>query len=713
MPKSLLNLLSLILLSISAFAQLPANYPSNGMLGFWPLDSNVQNIFSSSHQGSAVQTVPATNRFGEAGKALYLNGLNAYGSLPSSIMGSLTSNNFTVSVWVAPDTIPVRPGGTEILADRNTSTWNYRFSIGYGSNAVGYEPDSAYFESIMGSVARKVNATGPQVGQWIQYVYVHSADNNGTVRSYANGQLINIRTGIGWNSGARGINIGRSLYPGAPTGGNYFFKGRVDEIAIWSRPLSPAEVANLYNPCLAAYPIAPVSRAVIAGDSVHLVVGNIQPSWQYQWQVSSPNGYVNLANNAAYAGTNTNTLVILATTQSLNGLQYRCVVSNGSCLINTQPAFLQVICQSQIAQQPNSVTQTIAGNAQFQILANNGNATYQWQLLQGQSFQNLTNFGQYSGVNTSTLQIQSLTFANNGQLYRCIVGGQNCDDTSSAVTLFVQCLPQITAQPLPTSGLTGGNAQFNVQAPGSGSSFQWQRRTSQGGSFIQLTNNGQFNGVSTSQLQIQSLGLQNNNDQYRCIVSNLGCNDTSTSAVLSVSCANQISQQPRDTLVRPGAEARFEVNFSAGVLFAWYRIAGITLVELQNDSVVQGANTYQLRLLNVPINLHNTVYVCVMVQGACSDTSEFAILRVSNTASVDENRPFSLQHFPNPANQSFYIKRNQATQPVKLRVTDLLGRVFFEADWKEEDAILDVSLWPEGTYFLQAGPSVNKFIVRH
>jgi hypothetical protein len=308
--------------------------------------------------------------------------------------------------------------------------------------------------------------------------------------------------------------------------------------------------------------------------------------------------------------------------------------------------------------------------------------------------------------------VQSLSFSNNGQLFRCIVGGLNCDDTSNIVQLTVQCLPLITVDPAPTSAYSGGTAIFSLQSGGTGSSFQWQRRLS-GGSFVNVSNSGQFSGANSNQLQIQSLTLQNNQEAYRCLVSNLGCTDTSAIALLSVSCANQITQQPRDTLVRTGANVRFEVNFSPSFTYKWYRISGINLLQLSDNSQTLGTTTHSLQLLNVQLTDHNTAYVCELLQGECADTSSFAILRVDNAASVQEQGQNTLLVYPNPAHERMIIERSQEHVMSPLRIYDSLGRLFFESTSDELELVVDLRDWPVGAYFAQIGRQRTKFIVKH
>lgn len=76
-----------ILCSKQVFGQVPAYLPFTGLIGFWPLDSNATNAANPLlYNGVVVNAMPANNRFAEPGKALYLNGTNAFVTLPSTVM---------------------------------------------------------------------------------------------------------------------------------------------------------------------------------------------------------------------------------------------------------------------------------------------------------------------------------------------------------------------------------------------------------------------------------------------------------------------------------------------------------------------------------------------------------------------------------------------------------------------------------------------------
>jgi uncharacterized protein (TIGR02145 family) len=99
---------------------------------------------------------------------------------------------------------------------------------------------------------------------------------------------------------------------------------------------------------------------------------------------------------------------------------------------------IQVVEPPLLTNQPLPQSVPIGQNAVFTIGHNSTNSTLQWQTDLGWGFQNLTNAGQYSGVNTPTLTVSNTAFQNNNQMFRCILFDGICSgDTSNIVSLSV------------------------------------------------------------------------------------------------------------------------------------------------------------------------------------------------------------------------------------------------------------------------------------
>ena len=100
-------------------------------------------------------------------------------------------------------------------------------------------------------------------------------------------------------------------------------------------------------------------------------------------------------------------------------------------------------------------------------------------------------------------------------------------------TLFEGCNLSITSQPqdqnVPTSI---GTANFSVSSSNSNTTYQWQ--TNLGLGFQNLSNAGQYSGVTSSTLNVSNLSMTNNNQVFRCLINDGGCTDTSTIATLTI-----------------------------------------------------------------------------------------------------------------------------------------------------------------------------------
>jgi hypothetical protein len=117
----------------------------------------------------------------------------------------------------------------------------------------------------------------------------------------------------------------------------------------------------------------------------------------------------------------------------------------------------------------------------------------------------------------------------------------------------------ITSQPTNQTVNPTVSAQFVVNAT-SVSSFQWQ--TDLGLGFQNLSNAGQYSGTNNDTLVVSNASISNNNQQFRCIVNNAGCADTSDIAVLSVSTVgmNELSVQGNVSLYPNPTQSSFEIQ---------------------------------------------------------------------------------------------------------------------------------------------------------
>ena len=165
------------------------------------------------------------------GYALRFDGQDDYVEIPDSERLRLTSAA-TVSCWVntplVADQVLLSKNGCSILRQ------NYRLSLGRRSVIFG-----------MADCPEHMNATGAGVGQQT-WAHVAGTFDGGEIRVYVNGEPSGKHTGDPFESGT----LEAPLYIGAcfyGTGLIAHFTGQIDDLRVYDRALSEAEIAAQYE----------------------------------------------------------------------------------------------------------------------------------------------------------------------------------------------------------------------------------------------------------------------------------------------------------------------------------------------------------------------------------------------------------------------------------------------------------------------------------
>jgi hypothetical protein len=237
MKKNYYVLAMLTLLTCISFAQVPSYVPTNGLSSWWSFTGNANDLSGNNNNGSVNGATLTTDRFGNPNSAYSYNGVNDYID-----MGNMSSLNITgsisISCWVAPTQAPVPPAiyNSFTIIDKgitNTPT-------GY---VLDLEPDSGV--RVVGNPLQFSNAHLPMNG-WTNVVYVLNGQNDSAF-FYINGILDKTYSGIGaLTQDTTHFWVGAS----SPSGGfasSYFYIGKIDDIGIWNRALTPTEITQIYS----------------------------------------------------------------------------------------------------------------------------------------------------------------------------------------------------------------------------------------------------------------------------------------------------------------------------------------------------------------------------------------------------------------------------------------------------------------------------------
>jgi DUF1680 family protein len=183
--------------------------------------------------GSPGGTSPINWTAGRFGNALVLDGASNYATLPSGIVNGLT--DFTVSIWVRPSAVTT----WSRVFDIGTGTSRYMFlTVSAGSN----RPRFAITTGGSGAEQRLSSSQSVSANTWT-HLAVTLSGTTGTL--YLNGSPVATNTSMTLTPSSLGATannwIGRSQF------GDPLLGGAVDDLQIYSRALSAAEVQGLMS----------------------------------------------------------------------------------------------------------------------------------------------------------------------------------------------------------------------------------------------------------------------------------------------------------------------------------------------------------------------------------------------------------------------------------------------------------------------------------
>ena len=209
----------------------------------------------------------------------------------------------------------------------------------------------------------------------------------------------------------------------------------------------------------------PQSQTTCSGNTISFTTGATGTGVQYQWQINTGSGFINLSNGGVYSGATTGTLVVSNTTVTLSGYQYRCVVS-GTCgaSVNSSNVTLTVYAPVVVNRPPSNAEVCAGTGASFLIAASSVTAiNYQWQV----STNGGTTWSDIAGATTTSLALPSVIVAMNGNRYRCLVSSNTCSTpvVSAAALLTVRVVPTISLTAAPYTSLLPGQSTTLTAQP--------------------------------------------------------------------------------------------------------------------------------------------------------------------------------------------------------------------------------------------------------
>ncbi len=330
-------------------------------------------------------------------------------------------------------------------------------------------------------------------------------------------------------------------------------------------------VSVINNPVINSQPI---SQAVNPNTTVQFTASSLSPGVSYQWQVNNGSGFTNISNGGQYSGANSSTLVISNVLNAQNNYQYRCVVSNSSCNVNSNDASLTVYCLTPAVNLAGS--NTFCQGTQANLFAASGSGyTYQW----------FRNGSVISGAATANY---AATIAGS---YSVRIDSGGCYGISPAQAVSFYSLPNVGISNSAGTLVCSGSP---VTLNGTGAvSYSWNNG---------VLNNTTFYPTSTNTYQVVGT------DIHGCTNSN-----STTIVVNGLPTVQSIIGNPS---IVPFQSYVYAVNSTPGITFNWL---------IQGGAIVSGQGTNNVNVMWGSAG----PYLLQLVQNnanGCSDTSSLAVI---------------------------------------------------------------------------------------
>lgn len=205
---------------------------TTGLIAHYPFSGNAQDVSGNLNHGTPNATVVlTTDRFGTANSAYQFNGTNSSITVPNSASLSSPTTAITQSAWImmygqshvgspfSPITMKSATAENAMMYRLYTSATGVGVSYGNWNNG-------------------RFSTTALALNQWY---FIASVYDGSKIRQYVNGTAV--------DSVAFSYTIvadSRPLMIGADTPGFFeVFDGKIDDLRIYNRALSPGEIAEL------------------------------------------------------------------------------------------------------------------------------------------------------------------------------------------------------------------------------------------------------------------------------------------------------------------------------------------------------------------------------------------------------------------------------------------------------------------------------------
>jgi hypothetical protein len=630
-------------------AQIPSYVPLDSLKGWYPFSGNANDISGLNQPGVINGASLETDRFSTSNSCYGFDGVNDNLSLGNWF----DYPSFSISFWVKPD---AQLGLATIIDNKQfgDSNWVCNAINDWKTNGYKFMNSPVFFLSKEG---------------WSHVILEYA---NGQASVFVNGELKSQTISTLLYSLPTSLHIGYSEMDN----GRYW-KGKIDDIAIWNRALTQSEIRGLFISGIDTIPIIPTVKTVSTvscfggNDGIATVTheGGIGP-YTYAWNT----------NPAQTTQTATN---LSAGTYSVTVKDSRDSIATATITITQPPAISNVIA---------SVTKNVDcfGEAGGSAIVSNPTGgtppyAYSWNTVPEQKSQIASDLkaGSYTVTVTDAKGCSAQSTVTITQPNSKVEVG------SAIVENQVSCFgfsDGIISIPTPTGGTPPYTVVWNTQP------VRYTERVVGVGA-------GTYTAV---------------------IVDAKGC--IAETFISLGQPAEVVVESPKDTLVLIQTNAIFAAGTNnERTAYQWQTNLGIGFQNMQDIFQYLGTKTPVLNVLNCTLFNHNQPFRCIVTTDGCFDTTDIATLSIRTNVSVDEKDEIAgFNVSPNPTGESDQLQlrfSEISNQDITIELLDIMGSIHYSNTLQagSESCTIPVQGLNSGMYMLRVHMnntvSIQKVIV--
>jgi hypothetical protein len=222
-------------LNLTVNYNIPSYVPTNGLVGWWPFNGNANDESGNGNHGTVNGAVLTSNRFGNSNKAYSFD----LGGILCSNFNIPQNSSISISYWIKETDINGLISEVICLGSNSSTSWGTisssgGFCMNYGRGC--------------GSTGSSIITYNINRNQW-HHVVIASNGLGTNSNCYVDGIFI----GNSNNANKSGTCSATNLYFGVDIFSSpKYFKGSIDDIAIYNRVLTQQEITALYTgntPC--------------------------------------------------------------------------------------------------------------------------------------------------------------------------------------------------------------------------------------------------------------------------------------------------------------------------------------------------------------------------------------------------------------------------------------------------------------------------------